>query len=444
MAVNLSPIGNAQVEDSSGNPAYLWKWYTYVAGSSTPATTYTTSTGSIAQANPIVLNALGLAASPIWLTAGVSYKLVLTNAADVPQATFDNVSGINDTTTSADQWLSGPAPTYISATSFSLVGDQTSTFSVGRRVKTTNTGGTVYGTITASTFGAVTTVTVVNDSSSLDSGLSAVSYGLLSKSNDALPRGVFPTMANVSKAIYGLTYSNNGADATNDIDIAAGGCVDSTGVDVITVAALTKQSDAAWAVGTNAGGLDTGAVGNSDYYIWAIKRVDTGVTDILYSLSSTAPTMPANYTLKRLIGWFKRVGGTIVAFTTYETEGGGLELSWNVPTLDINLANTLTTSRRTDAVKVPLNFSTIALLTVAITDASAGFVVKICCPDEADAAPSSTAAPLANFGNTNAGVFTSNLIVRTSSAGLIAARSTLATIDAYAVVTNGFRWARRN
>jgi hypothetical protein len=177
----------------------------------------------------------------------------------------------------------------------------------------------------------------------------------MSKSNDAMPRGVFPTMANVTKFIYGMAYANV-SDATNDIDIAAGGCVDSTGVDVLTLAAtLTKQLDAAWAVGTNAGGLDTGAIGNSDYYIWLIKRVDTQVVDALFSLSSTAPTMPANYTLKRLIGWFKRVGGTIVAFHTYETEGGGLEMNWDVPTLDVNILNTLTTARRTDAIKVPLN-----------------------------------------------------------------------------------------
>jgi hypothetical protein len=126
--------------------------------------------------------------------------------------------------------------------------------------------------------------------------------------------------------ISGLTYANNAGDATNDLDIAIGSCRDSTNaMDMLLTSTLTKQSDAAWAVGTAAGGLDTGAVGNSDYYIWLIKRSDTGVVDALYSLSATAPTMPANYDYKRLIGWFKRTGGTIVAFHTYETEGGGLE-----------------------------------------------------------------------------------------------------------------------
>ena len=250
-------------------------------------------------------------------------------------------------------------------------------------------------------------------------------------------------VAALNKAIYGLTYANNAGDATNDLDIAAGGCMDATGAYWITVAALTKQSDVAWAVGTAAGGLDTGAVGNSDYYIWAIVRSDTGVTDILFSLSSTAPTMPANYDFKRLIGWFKRVGGTIVAFTTYETEGGGLEVLWTIPTRDINLANTLTTSRRTDAVKVPLNFSTTAHLNVYVSE-GASAEIWICCPDQADAAPSASAAPLGNAQCvTNANEMT-QLFVRTSAAGLIAARANVATINSYIVATMGFTWARRN
>lgn len=246
--------------------------------------------------------------------------------------------------------------------------------------------------------------------------------------------------------ISGLTYANNGSDATNDIDFAVGGAMDATGVYYMALSsALTKQSDAAWAVGTNAGMLDTGAVGNSDYYVWLIARSDTGVVDILSSLSSTAPTMPANYSYKRLIGWFKRVGGTIVAFTTYETEGGGIELLWTVPTLDVNLANTLTTSRRTDAVKVPLNFSVEAHLNVYLFDGSSGYSVWICCPDQTDAAPSNSSAPLMNFGAANTSIASVGALkVRTSAAGLIAARSDFATVDAYRVSTMGFEWARRN
>jgi hypothetical protein len=249
-------------------------------------------------------------------------------------------------------------------------------------------------------------------------------------------------------AISGLTYSNNGSDATNDIDIAAGRCVDATGAQYMTLAAtLTKRLDAAWAVGTNQGGLDTGSIGNSDYYIWLIKRSDSGVVDALFSLSSTAPTMPSNYDYKRLIGWFKRVGASIVAFDVYETEGGGIEFNWDSPTLDIDLANTLTTARRTDAVKAPLNFSVEAHLNVYIYDGTGQSRTWIYCPDQADVAPSTTAAPLCNMqtgDDAGAGARFTQLRIRTSATGTIAARSDVATVDTYRVATIGFRWGRRN
>ena len=108
--------------------------------------------------------------------------------------------------------------------------------------------------------------------------------------------------------IFGLDTSNNAVDPTNDIDIAAGRCVDTTGVAYMRLAAtLTKQIDAGWAVGTGAGGLDTGTVANDTwYYTWLIMRSDTGVVDALFSLSSTAPTMPTNYDRKQLIGPVRR------------------------------------------------------------------------------------------------------------------------------------------
>ena len=245
--------------------------------------------------------------------------------------------------------------------------------------------------------------------------------------------------------IQGLTYANNSTDPTNDIGIASGQCRSSDDVDNIVLSSITKKLDVVWAVGTDQGGLDVGAIGNSDYYIWAIKRPDTNVTDVLYSLSSTAPTMPADYTLKRLIGWFKRVGGTIVTFVTYEELDGKLGLSWKVPTLDVNLAATLTSSRRTDAVKVPRDFSVIAHLNVEYKDANNANFGWICCPDQTDAAPADGAAPLGNLSSATAGIpDMKQMRIRTSATGTIAARSNVSTVDLYAVSTMGFTWARRN
>ena len=99
MAVNLSPVGGAAAQffDNSGNVLTGGKLYTYSAGTTTPAVTYTTNSGITANSNPIVLDAAGRVANSgeIWLTDGISYKFVLKDANDVLIATWDNIIGIN-------------------------------------------------------------------------------------------------------------------------------------------------------------------------------------------------------------------------------------------------------------------------------------------------------------------------------------------------------------
>jgi hypothetical protein len=197
MAVLLSPLFNndgAQI-DSSGDPRSGAKLFTYLAGTSTKVTTYQESTGVTPHTNPIVLNANGLPPAPIWLTTGSTYKFVLAPSGDTdPPAsailTIDNISAVNDTAaaaTSTEWTASGMTPTQTGATTFTVAGDQTTVLHVGRRLKTTNTGGTVYATIIRSVFTSLTTVTVLTDSGSLDSGLSAFSYGIASADNTSLP-----------------------------------------------------------------------------------------------------------------------------------------------------------------------------------------------------------------------------------------------------------------
>lgn len=116
--------------------------------------------------------------------------------------------------------------------------------------------------------------------------------------------------------LNGLTLSNNGSDATNDIDIATGEAASdgTTPYLMILASALTKRLDAAWAVGTGNGGLDTGSIANTTYHIWLIQRSDTGVVDALFSTSATSPTMPTNYDRKRRIGSIIRAAAAIRLF----------------------------------------------------------------------------------------------------------------------------------
>jgi hypothetical protein len=98
MAVNLSPLGGAgaQFFTNDGAPLTGGLLYTYLAGTSTPATTYTSSSGITALANPIILDAAGrVPTGEIWLSDGISYKFVLKDSTDVLIATWDGLSGIN-------------------------------------------------------------------------------------------------------------------------------------------------------------------------------------------------------------------------------------------------------------------------------------------------------------------------------------------------------------
>lgn len=98
MAVFLSPVFGVagQVFDDNGNPLAGGKIYTYAAGTTTPASTYTTNLGNIAHTNPIVLDGAGRVPSgEIWLTDGIVYKFVVEDANSVLIGTYDNLVGIN-------------------------------------------------------------------------------------------------------------------------------------------------------------------------------------------------------------------------------------------------------------------------------------------------------------------------------------------------------------
>ncbi len=215
MSVNLSPVFNDTQFKSDGTLASGYLVYTYAEGSTTPLATFTTSAGTVAQANPMVLNSRGELDNPCWITSGFGYKFVYKTAAGATLKTIDNVRGVNDTTVSADQWVaSGLAPTYVSATSFTLVGDQTSLFHAGRELKSTVTAGTTYSHILTSVYGALTTITVVNDSGILDSGLSAVSYGLISAVNSSLPSTVALTASIQSQTYTAFTTAGTSSEFT--------------------------------------------------------------------------------------------------------------------------------------------------------------------------------------------------------------------------------------
>ncbi len=136
----------------------------------------------------------------------------------------------------------------------------------------------------------------------------------------------------IQNYISGLTLSTAGSSGT--FGIAVG--VATSGNNLITMllnSAYTKTTGS-WAVGSGNGGLDTGAIaGSTWYHVYLIQRPDTGVVDVLFSLSATNPTLPTNYVYARRIGSMKTDGSNHwLAFTQI-----GSRFIWKVvPAADVN------------------------------------------------------------------------------------------------------------
>lgn len=89
MTTNSTPP-KLQFFDANGAPLAGGKLYTYAAGTTTPQTTYTDSTGVSANTNPIILDSRGEAS--VWLDTPL-YKMALYDSTNVLIWTVDNIGG---------------------------------------------------------------------------------------------------------------------------------------------------------------------------------------------------------------------------------------------------------------------------------------------------------------------------------------------------------------
>lgn len=177
--------------DSTGKPR-SGGWITfYVNRTDTLGTIFSDEALTVAQTNPYQLDASGRIAGDVKYSGLRTLKITNEDLSDV--RTDDDVTTVEERALPAaviSEWIVGASPTYVSATSFTLGGDHRKNFHVERRVETANTGGIIYSTITDVAFAAsITTVTVVNDTGILDSGLNAVSYGIISAENSSISQG---------------------------------------------------------------------------------------------------------------------------------------------------------------------------------------------------------------------------------------------------------------
>ncbi|MDI1263896.1 MAG: hypothetical protein PS018_11625 [bacterium] len=159
--------------------------------------------------------------------------------------------------------------------------------------------------------------------------------------------------------ISGLTLSAAGATAT--FGIAAGAASDSTNADWMAVTSAYTKTTSAWVLGSAAGALDTGAIAiGTWYHVFQIKRRDIGTVDYLISLSPSAPTMPANYTLFRRIGSLKTDGSS--QWVKFFQNGD--DFTWDSMVADVNAATNPGTAAVLRTLTVPTGIKVEAKIAV--------------------------------------------------------------------------------
>jgi hypothetical protein len=289
-----------------------YKLYTYETGTTTPKATYSNVALSSANTNPIVADSAGRLGD-IFVDDLSTYKLILKDADDV------------------EIWDADP----VDPKTFSLADFDP---------RPTSFWGTTAGTSTAYTLDADPDVAAYSSNQTFFfachtdcgasptmavDGLSALSLkkydGTGSKSplvsndirsgqtyiarNDGVDIIIFnpeiPIDNVATTTTRGYSYIpsritvSKGTDADHDIDFTAGNFNFDDGSGQAIASALTKQIDATWVAGDNAGGLDTGTVAaDTTYHMFAIWNPTTETADFLFSASYSSPTLPSGYTKK--------------------------------------------------------------------------------------------------------------------------------------------------
>jgi hypothetical protein len=225
--------------------------------------------------------------------------------------------------------------------------------------------------------GSFTSVSANADSSFTSTGALTISkgtsaqqpgsptVGMLRFNTDLLRMEWYNGTAWVSTAprgyIAGLTLSTAGSSST--FAVAAGDATDSTAQGLMQLTASISKTTSSWAVGTGNGSLDTGTIANTTWYhVFLIRRLDTGVVDVLISTSATAPTMPANYT------WFRRIGSMRTnssgQWSRFFQDGDRFE--WETPFTSFGPVSNPGTAAVLRGLAVPTNVNVVAEIGAAV------------------------------------------------------------------------------
>lgn len=156
--------------------------------------------------------------------------------------------------------------------------------------------------------------------------------------------------------IYNLLPSN-ATDVDHDITISAGECLDSANTILIKLlSALTKQIDATWAAGSNAGGLASGLTlaASTTYYLFLISNgttVDAGFDTSLTAINLLAGSGYSYY--RRVASLKTNASSNFVRFIARE-EGNAIDFRFKTKITDVSLT-TLSTTKAALTLSAPSN-----------------------------------------------------------------------------------------
>lgn len=249
--------------------------------------------------------------------------------------------------------------------------------------------------------------------------------------------------------LSGCIVSSNISDASI-LNISSGVCYewpDQSDANVNGVAfkvpTFAKKANTAWAVGTGNGALDTGTfTSGNTYYLWVIRREDTGLVDFLVSTSHSAPNYPTNYTVGRPIAVMRADSSSTVYGFWQALDGDTYHL--RAPLLDIDTTVGSAGFTGLSLLSVPTTSSTPEFEVfgnLAISNAAASVSVEVVGDRQTQQTPSITATPLGVIRTQVANIVilasVDNLVYQTS----LYARAT-ANTTTIRFVPKGYRWRR--
>lgn len=254
-------------------------------------------------------------------------------------------------------------------------------------VGTTNVGFTEVSAVAASQWSAGTVsaispnFTIISNTMSLAptldlTALTEVKVPVGANATDATQKTYVDNATGLGLVMQG--YKSGGTIAwtsTTSFTVATAQVMSDDATTMMTLGSALTKTTSSWVAGSAAGGLDTGTISASAWYhVFVIYNPSTKVTDVLFSLSPTSPTLPSGYTKQR------RIGSQVTSSSNFVKifQNGG-RFDWGSPTNSANAVVPGVTTATSVTLAVPSGVVVEAILDIITTDSSAtstGFYIS--------------------------------------------------------------------